>query len=259
MKKAALAGIAALTLLDISASTPAGAQGIDTFVGPYIGAHTGYISGNADFTSAPYTVSSNGQSFSIPGRNDSFDTDGLVGGAHGGINFLLGPAFIGGLEGDWTWLNQNEAVSFSGTGASIPGGDGFSYQSRSELDFEWQGTIRGRLGFVAGNTLFFATAGVAFLNVDWSEVASLQSPGAGITNITVNHSKSDTLVGGAIGGGVEVAITPTIIFGADYLYENFQHFTVPHGFITAQSGKIDDIDVHKVRVRISVKLGGPPS
>jgi len=207
----------------------------------------------------PYSVTSNGQNFAIPGRSDSFDTDGIIGGVHGGINFLLGPAFIGGLEGDVTRLDQSEAVSFSGTGTSTPGSDGFTYQSRSELELDWQGTVRGRLGFVSGKTLFFATAGVAFLNVDWSEVASLQSPGAGITNITVNHSKSDTLVGGAIGGGFEVAISPTIVFGADYLYESFENFTVPHGFITAQSGKIDDIDVHKVRVRISIKLGGPPS
>ena len=193
----------------------------------------------------------------IPPRKNSLDADGFIGGVQGGINFLLGPALLGGLEGDVTWLNQNQAVSFSGSGLSIPGNDGFSYQSRSELDFEWQGTIRGRLGFVSGNTLFFATAGAAFLNVDWSEKASIQSPSLGLTNSTLNHSKSDTLVGSAIGGGVEVAISPTVTIGADYLYENFQNFSVPHGFITVQSGKIDDIDIHKVRVRISFKLGGP--
>ena len=94
MKKAAITGITALTLLDISASTPASAQGIDTFVGPYIGAHAGYSTGNADFTSTPNSVTSNGQNFSIPGRNDSLDSDGFIGGVHGGINFLLGTAFI---------------------------------------------------------------------------------------------------------------------------------------------------------------------
>lgn len=255
MKKTALTALLALGLAEISASTPASAQGIDTFTGRYIGAHAGYVAGNADFTSAPYSATGpTGGPFPIPGRNDSFDSDGLLAGVHGGINYLLGTKLIGGAEADWTWLGKDDSVSGSGTGVA---GDGFAFQYRSNLEFEWQSTLRGRLGFVTGNRLFFATAGVAFLAVDWSETATVENTGSGASR-TLTHSDSDILVGGAVGGGIEIALSPKMVFGADYLYEFFENFTVPHGSEPGLTGKIDDIDIHKVRVRISIKLGGPP-
>lgn len=114
----------------------------------------------------------------------------------------------------------------------------------------------GRFGAMAGNVLFFATGGVAFLNADWSEMAS-KSLGLD-TPIAFNHSDSETLVGGVVGGGFEYAISPTVIVGADYLYENFENFgSVPLGVESGQTGKLDDVDVHKVPFRVSVKFSGP--
>jgi opacity protein-like surface antigen len=253
MKKAALAGIAALTLMDISAATPVAAQGISSFIGPYAGTHAGAFTSDATFSSLSYPIITPAPG-TAPARNDSFDINGALVGIHGGINFLLGPNFIAGLEGDWTLLGEDDSVSFT---SAVIGADGLSFQYRSELEYEWQSTIRGRFGFVTGNVLFFATAGVAFLNVDWTEVAS-KSLNLGPTT-TFNHAKSETLTGGVVGAGVEIAITPVIIFGADYLYENFESFnSVPHGVEAGLTGKIDDIDVHKVRVRVSFKFGGPP-
>lgn len=252
-KSGALAGVAALTLLDISAATPAAAQGASPFLGPYIGAHTGYFTGDATFSSAPYAIVTPRTGTALA-RNDSFDFDGLLAGIHAGINVPMGTNFIAGLEGDLMNLGDDDSVSFN---SGVIGADGLSFQYRSELEFDWQGTIRGRIGFVAGNLLFFGTAGVAFLNADWSESAS-KSLSFG-TPITFSHSKSDTLVGGVVGAGIEVAVTPTIIVGSDYLYENFESFnSVPHGVEAGQTGKIGDIDVHKVRVRVSIKFGGPP-
>jgi outer membrane immunogenic protein len=256
-KSAALAGLAALTLLDISAATPAAAQGASPFQGFYAGAHAGYFTGDANFKSAPYTFPLGGDTFSIPGRNDSFDFDGFIGGAHGGVNFATLGNFLFGVEGDWTWLGDKDSVSASGAGVGI-GGDGFTFQRRSEIELEWQGTVRGRIGVVNGNTLFFATAGVAFLNADWSETGLFTNTDSGIS-VTANHSDSDTLVGGVVGGGIEIAVTPTIIVGADYLYENFgSSDSLPHGFAAGQTGKIDDLEIHKVRARVSIKFGGPP-
>ena len=57
MKKAAIAGLAALTLLDISTATPVAAQGANPFAGGYVGAHVGGATTNSmSFTSAPYTI-----------------------------------------------------------------------------------------------------------------------------------------------------------------------------------------------------------
>ena len=54
MKKAALAGIAALTLMDISAATPVAAQGANPFVGAYVGTHAGAFTSDATFSSLSY-------------------------------------------------------------------------------------------------------------------------------------------------------------------------------------------------------------
>lgn len=256
MKKTAIAGLAALTLLDISAATPAAAQDANTFAGAYIGAHAGYSTGDATFKSAPYIFNGPGDTFPFAARNDSFDLEGFIGGVHTGYNFVTPGNIVYGIEGDWTYLGQDDSVSASGAGVGTTNTDGFTFQRRSEVEFNWQGTIRGRLGFVSGKTLFFATAGVAFLDIDWSENGTFVNTDTGQT-VTVSHSADDTLVGAAVGGGFEVAITPTVSFGADYLYENFESFNnVPHGFEPGLTGKLDDIDIHKIRARISIKFGG---
>jgi opacity protein-like surface antigen len=236
--------------------TPAVAQSVNPFLGPYAGVHAGYSWGDATFKSAPYTFNTfQGLGFP-PARYDSFDLDDVLFGVHGGMNFSFGPNGIFGLEADATNLGGQETASDSFVNVV---NDGIGFQYRSALEFDWQSTIRGRVGFVAGRTLFFATAGVAFLNVDWSETASNSCFGCG-ANPTFVHSKDETLVGGVVGAGAEMAISPTVILGADYLYENFGDInSVPHGAAPGQTGKLDSIDVHKVRVRLSVKFGGPPT
>jgi len=253
-----IAGLAAMTLLDISAATPVEAQGVpNPFAGAYFGGHTGYHTGDTNFKSAPYIFNGPGDTFPFPGRNDSFDLDGAIIGVHGGYNFVNLSNLLFGVEGDWTWLGSDDSVSASGAGDGTTNGDGFTFQYRSKVELEWQGTIRGRLGFVSGNTLFFATAGVAFMDVDWSENGTFVNTDTGDT-VNVSHSDSDTLIGGVVGGGIEIAVTPTVIVGADYLYENFESFnSVPFGFEPGLTGKLDDLNVHKIRARVTIKFGGP--
>jgi len=150
MKKTTLTGLAALCLVDISAATPVVAQRTNPFTGAYAGVHTGFFSGDATFNSPSYTITTPLLG-TVPGRSDSFDIDGLLAGVHGGFNALFGNNFIIGLEGDWTYLGGDDSVSKPTT---VIGADGLSFQYRSELEYDWQSTIRGRFGFVSGNTLF---------------------------------------------------------------------------------------------------------
>ena len=271
MKKAAIAGLAALTLLDISAATPVAAQNASAFQGGYIGGHAGGATTNSmSFKSNPYNVTGLAQDptevYSIPGRNDEFDFNSFVGGVHSGFNFVTPGNFLFGIEGDWSILTGDDTVSFD-SGFVVPNSgdnsDGASFMHRSQVDLEWQGTIRGRAGFIAGNTLFFATAGIAFLNADWKETATVTECGnscdPGDPTTTRNYSDSSTLTGAVVGAGVEIAIAPNIIVGGDYLYETFDSFgSVPFGHTTpGQRGSLGDLDVHKVRVRVSVKFGAP--
>lgn len=262
MKKAAIAGLAALTLLDISAATPAAAQGVtNPFAGFYAGVHAGAATTNSmSFTGAPYTVGTAGgftnNNVPVSGRNDKFNFDGALVGVQSGFNFVTPGNFMFGIEGDWTNLGIKDRVN--GGESIVSSSDGYTFQHRSEVELEWQGTIRGRAGFIAGNTLFFATAGVAFLNADWKETA-IALNATNSQTFTQNYSDSETLTGAVVGAGVEIAIAPNIIVGGDYLYETFNSFgSVPFGHTNpGQQGRLGDLDIHKVRVRVSFKFGAP--
>lgn len=259
MKKTALTGLAALTLLEISVATPAAAQGVSPFAGTYFGAHVGYGTSDTRFRSDPYIFEIVGVDNDIPasGRNDKFNFDGAIGGVHGGLNSVTPGNVLFGIETDWTYLGLDDTVV--GGESFTHDADGYVLQHRSELELEWQSTIRGRLGFITGNTLFFATAGIAFLSLDWKETDTATTGGTTVIN---NYSDSELLIGAAVGGGVEVAIQPNIIIGADYLYENFGSpddvpFGHGDGSSVVQAGKLSTLDVHKVRARITFKFGAP--
>lgn len=105
--------------------------------------------------------------------------------------------------------------------------------------------------------MFFATAGIAFLDADWKETATAYDEDSDLTFVN-NYSESETLVGFVIGGGVEMALSQNITFGAEYLYEHFGDFgsvAFGHNSNPAEVGRIDDFDMHSVRARISYKFG----
>ena len=115
----------------------------------------------ANFTSAPYIANLELENVPVSGRNDKFDLDGALIGLHSGYNIVTRGNVLFGIEGDWTHLGNKDTVI--GNELVQVNGEDFLFDHRSTLELEWQGTIRGRLGYVSGNTLFFGTAGVAFL------------------------------------------------------------------------------------------------
>jgi outer membrane immunogenic protein len=102
--------------------------------------------------------------------------------------------------------------------------------TKSNLD--WFGTVRARLGYSLGNTLFFgntlvyATGGFAYGGVKDTLIAELTS-----TNVTSTtaplatsgataavDSRNANLTGWVVGGGVEVALSPSWSAKAEYQY-----------------------------------------
>lgn len=225
------------------------------FAGTYIGVHAGHAGADANFTGAPYIANLPLEDVPVSGRNDAFDLDGALFGVHGGHNIVRRGKILFGIEGDWSRLDNKDTVT-GGETVQVNGED-FVFDHVSTLDLNWQATLRARLGYVAGRTLFFGTIGVAFLDMDWSETATAFDDDANETYVQ-NHRGGDTLTGLALGGGIEFAVRENVFIGADYIYENFgSSGGLPFGHSTpAQIGRIDDLDVHKIRLRLSIKLGG---
>lgn len=114
---------------------------------------------------------------------------GLVGGTVG-YNYQAGAAVFG-VEGDVDWADIN------GTSTNnCPAG--------CKTSDSWLATVRGRLGYAAGNFMPFVTGGAAFGNIQAS------TPGFGGIN-------SDQ-TGWTLGGGLEAALTNNWTAKVEYLY-----------------------------------------
>ncbi len=228
------------------------------FKGPYLGLEGGYATSSPTFESDPYSIDIGGETVPIPGRNDELDLNGFQGGIHAGYNFINQSNFMIGVEADLTYLGLEDTTQIPVTRIdSVPGTEPFDVSYRSELELEWQSTVRLRTGYVANKTLFYGTAGIAFAGLDWEEQATIiDVNGAGGT-IVRNHSDRDILIGYALGTGVQHAITPKLSIGASYLYENFgDSDSLPFGHTApAQRGSIDDLDIHKISLRLTYKFG----
>lgn len=265
------------------ASTPR-AQDWD---GAYIGAHAGVRWAELDLSTPSYQFSDGaGGILQVPAGNRSFRFRNAIGGLQGGYNVLLGGGWLSGIEGDISWGRDAEGF-FDALQSSRQETEtrtvlvtrtitelvpceceeefievtreiqvprqvtttrtiNSNATSSSDLDLEAQGTIRLRFGFVAGDILYYATGGIAFTRAEWRNTISI----AGGASQTV--SKSDTLTGFAVGGGLQTFISPELLLGVDYLYEDFGSMDVPLAF-TAKTGDLD-VSAHKVRVSLSYKF-----
>jgi outer membrane immunogenic protein len=151
------------------------------WTGFYIGAHAGAAWQFAQNNQDPYNDKT------APATTTN---TGFIGGGQIGYNFQRGN-FVYGLEADISGL------SGKGTG-TINDFTGSTYSASNQV--RWLSTVRARLGLAVGDTMVYATAGVAFGGVK--------------NNVTINpfnccgsegtrtYSESKTRAGLAVGGGV---------------------------------------------------------
>lgn len=140
------------------------------------------------------------------------DNNGVIGGATLGYNTQANGA-IWGIETD-----------FSGSGISNGG-----------AKLKWLGTLRGRVGFNAGNGLMpFITAGWAYGRLEGS---------AGGFSASKNKS------GWTAGGGLEYAIDPNWTVKGEYLYVDLGTLD-----IAATGGTVSFDNIHVLRGGLNLKF-----
>jgi outer membrane immunogenic protein len=97
----------------------------------------------------------------------------------------------------------------------------------------WFGTVRGRLGYVAGPALFYVTGGLAYGQVE--REANLAGNNLFLGGFSGTYDNTTTKVGWTVGGGLEAKLAGWFPawFGSwngwsgkiEYLYIDLGHFT----------------------------------
>jgi outer membrane immunogenic protein len=137
--------------------------------------------------------------------------------------FDLDEGFVGGVHVGYNWQRANNVVL--GLEASLSSID-------SETDGvdvnDYLATVRGRLGYAMGNTLVYATGGVAWLGYD------------------EDFEDLDAGFGWVAGAGIEHKLTNRISLGLEALYYD----------VNTDEGGVDiDQDLWTVQARLNFHLG----
>jgi outer membrane immunogenic protein len=131
-------------------------------------------------------------------------------GAHAGYNWQQGAAVFG-FETDLQATHLNSSMSGGLTHnppiIPLPASD---FASTTAL-IEYYGTVRGRLGWTAGQWMFFGTAGAAYGNVELSSTFST-------LGLRTFSQTSEQKIGWVVGAGFEYLLRPNLMLSLGYQY-----------------------------------------
>jgi outer membrane immunogenic protein len=163
--------------------------------------------------------------------------NGALLGIQGGWSHPYGP-IIFGIDGDiaYTWIKGDDEITTMG------------YRSDVKHDINCLGTIRPRLGVMAGPALIYGTAGLAFANLDNKLVVSYNGQRVG------SDEKNSWHIGWTAGGGVEYPINSRISLRAEYLYIDMGKEEITMnigGYPITDKG---DLNLHTIRLSIQYRF-----
>ena len=153
----------------------------------------------------------------------SLNPDGVIGGGQVGYNWQSG-SWVYGIETDIQASSQRDNKTVVALGSA-------AYDSK----LPWMGTVRGRLGYSVGQSLFYVTGGYAYGSVK----TKINTAGGQVANY------SKTQDGYAVGAGIETPFKLLGLFGpnwtskTEYLYvdlgSNANTFATNLGATTSSS------------------------
>lgn len=226
-------------------------------VGADIGAHVPYKaapvipaydwSGFYLGVNAGYSVMRDRSSFGgfLVGVTETFATQssGWLGGGQAGYNWQTAHLLIG-IEADIQARGQR------GTACILACIDGVIAGTLTQ-EIPWLATVRGRLGYTDGGTLYYATGGLAYGRVK-TTMGLLNAPGADARVFETNKA------GWTIGGGVETSLGGAWSAKVEYLYvdlgstsNSFDFLNFPGATQTATSSLRD----HMFRAGLNYGFG----
>ena len=138
--------------------------------------------------------------------SNSATGSGWVAGAQAGYNWQQG-SWVYGLETDLSGTGLKSSMSGGLTSIAPCVGDAASTSAK----IDWYGTARGRIGWTAGNVLFYGTGGLAYGQVDLSSSYTAAF-------LSTNAETSSTRAGWVAGAGIEYLLQPNLTLNLGYQY-----------------------------------------
>lgn len=223
VKSLACAG--AIALMSASAMAQDSASASFDWAGFYAGLHLGY---GANSVGHLYTYTD--PAF-VPGTVQSVDTrfGGVVGGLQAGHNWTSG-SFVFGVEADLT---------FSGAKQQLVDVDPTIGGWTVENTLNDTATLRARVGHDFGNTIAYATGGLAGASLTTRQSLSIGGGGGP----DPFQTDSNIHLGYALGVGIEHAVSEAVSLKAEYMYLGLgdKTFTANYGSVTS------NLSIHTVR------------
>jgi len=221
--------------------------------GCYVGVNGGLGVSGSDFTSRvdPGTHLIDPADLATVGATGigSANDNGFIGGGQAGCNFQTG-AFVAGIEGDWDYFHSNP--TFTNPNGVLGTGD--TVTVTQSLRTNSLATIRPRLGIVSDRSLIYATGGVAFAKVSYT-----QSYTDTLNAASGAAAASSTLVGWTAGAGWEWAWTDHVSVKTEYLFAKFPTLNGLGGIVDNAGGTntlhgTADVTIQTVRLGVNYRF-----
>jgi outer membrane immunogenic protein len=221
-----------------------------SWTGFYLGGNIGYSVGS-DRASASI---SNGGISDASGADAVVAPVGAIGGAQLGYNWQGGPNWLVGFEADFQGSGQK------GTSCTLicVTGSGQQQTFTVQHKLDYFGTVRGRVGVVSNNALFYVTGGGAYGRVDQT-LGAVSNTGPGSPAFSTAITSVENKFGFVVGAGVEAALGGNWTSKIEYLYMDLGSTTtsgvIPGPITFTASSNIHD---NIIRGGLNYRLG-PPS
>ena len=204
-----------------SASDPDGRP--STWTGFYTGIHIGSAWSDVNWADV-----------SLVGLPVNFNDSGVIAGGQIGYNAQFGKLVLG-IEA---------AISEAGLDHNTPIGGGISFGT----NFNWIGTVTGRVGYASDQWLVYAKGGWAWASLDFTGTNPI---------LPDSFSVSDTRTGWTAGAGIEWKLARNLSFGIEYNFIDLGSANASGKTAVGIPFTLTDVDLQtqSVTARLNVKFG----
>ena len=172
---------------------------------------------------------------------------GFTGGVHVGYDYQINNIIVGAVA-DFNYIDSDRTV-----GVELGGDELYS----ADVDVNYFGTVRGKVGYAMDRVALYATGGLAYADID-ADVNGTDD----VLSVVGGSAETDTDtddIGYTVGAGVDYLATQNLSFGLEYLYTDLGEAKTSTTYTGTDFGDFTvdtetDVDFHTVMAKASFRF-----